>query len=180
MNLNDKTDRTKTNKFPFFPLYNQLNFFLNKEKLNIQELIENEDYIYNSLCRLDEDGQELVFLLILCYWIDVNNSNNNVYPYSCIRINDDEYIFDYSQFHEPLINLLYIFIQMNQQLILDNHNKIITENEKKIIHNNIGEKNKKIRIESLKEALSRLEETKKDKKYNIEIKSFLSLKARNI
>jgi len=100
------------------------------------------------------------------------------FPYSCECPEDGMYIFDFDQFPEDLLRILDKFRKLNQKNALESKIKQESEEEKRIIHNLIGNQNRQSRLDKLKEERERDREERRrtrDNRFVNELSSFLPI-----
>ena len=105
--------------FKNFPLYDNILSEINTSQLQEKDLTTTEKE-FISKKKLDQKGNENMYLLIKCYYIDHENSKYDI-PYSGKHIKSKNGIkFDIDAFPIPLKQMLYRFIKLHSQTMNEN------------------------------------------------------------
>lgn len=110
-----------------FPLYDNLKESLSKKDLTTQE---KEQFI-SDIQHIDENGRDLVYVLIQCYRIENENSCSSLIPYKGTEMvssdnkNTSTLVWNFMDFPIPLRRILYKFVCLNKE-------KLINESDRQI------------------------------------------------
>jgi len=108
-----------------FPLYDTLkNKIKGQKKLTVSE----KKKFLEAIPNLDSDGQELVYVLIKCHYIE-NNKGEYTFPYNP-TISNGVFTFDFSNFPNELQQILYKFVLLHLKKLEED--KKIEDAEKKL------------------------------------------------
>lgn len=93
-----------------FPLYQTLNKNLSKKDLTVPQ----KNILIKKVSNLDLDGQELVYALIKCYYVDHQKEDNLGIPYGGI-LNRDKIDFNLLDLPIELRHILFKFVEIHEK-----------------------------------------------------------------
>lgn len=89
------------------------------ESLNINSV--DTQQLQETINQFDEEGQKMVYAL-LKYDFTLQN-NKHVFPYNGKVLKDGRLKFDFNEFSETLIKILYLFVKKHSEKINDEKTK---------------------------------------------------------
>lgn len=95
-----------------FPLYSTLCLKLPKKDLTISQKSD----LINKIENIDNDGAELIFALLNCYYIDKDKGNSMNIPYEG-KIVSDKIEFDLNNLPIPLRHIIYKFVSLHKKKV---------------------------------------------------------------
>jgi len=108
-----------------FPLFDNLSKDLENEEMSQKE----QDKFIKLIKTFDISGQELIYILILCYYLQHNDNNKIVLPYNGKFINED-ISFDFLEFPDDLKKILFKFSKIHVKKMKEEN--LIKENRTEI------------------------------------------------
>ena len=102
-----------------FPLYDSL-YKEAEDKATSSPRIK---FFLSKINSLDQDGYELVYVLIKIYYLKHNDDSGIVWPYNGKYVNKTDISFDFNTFPNKLKNMLYNFLQAHIKKMDDDKSK---------------------------------------------------------
>ena len=102
-----------------FPLYDSLY----KEADDKDISSSHRKNFLTKITSLDQDGYELVYVLIKIYYLKHNDDSGIVLPYNGKYVNKTDISFDFNTFPNKLKNMLYKFLQAHIKKMEDDKTK---------------------------------------------------------
>jgi len=97
-----------------FPLYSTLKVNLSRKNLTI---VQKNDFI-RKVTTLDSEVHDLLYALIKCYFLEEDGGNSLSIPYKG-KLKKDRIDFDLNDLPAELGQLLYKFINIHQQKLIE-------------------------------------------------------------
>ena len=102
-----------------FPLYDSL--YKEVEDKDISS--PHRKFFLSKIEKLDQDGYELIYVLIKIYYLKHNDDSGIVLPYNGKYVNKTDISFDFNSFPNKLKNMLYKFLQAHVKKMEDDKSK---------------------------------------------------------